>query len=297
MSIAFASAVTLRNPLVHRHWVTTRISTLPKYRHATRQPQRHLFYASTRKPPAVKSSFYKNPSKAIEKGGGFYIPGLRGPRLRVFVASVALSLLTINHVVSLRVGTAAALSFTVSELVAIFAATCVGASAFLDIKSDEIESGSESREDQIAEKSTATPVPGQIGYVIGNTVEEVMEWTARVSMQMTGLDGFYVFQDESLVFSRGELTAQQERGPAVARVASENKAIYIDDTSRLPPEVRFPFLQGSTNNGWRIFMVPIVNGRAVVVFSGKLGSEKQDISPRDRNWLTECSGRIDEVWS
>lgn len=47
--------------------------------------------------PQVKSSFYKRPSRAIEKGGGFYIPGLRGPRLRIGVGFLVLALLAANH--------------------------------------------------------------------------------------------------------------------------------------------------------------------------------------------------------
>ena len=55
---------------------------------------------ATRDPPPVKLAFYKNPSKPIEKGGGFYIPRLHGPRTRLFVSAVTATLLTLNFIAS-----------------------------------------------------------------------------------------------------------------------------------------------------------------------------------------------------
>lgn len=91
-------------------------------------------------PPKTKPVFYRNPSKAIEKGGGFYIPGLRGPRLRFFVASVAGSLLTINHIAS----TATLPSLLNSERVAALGIIAVLATAFYDSFRSENDAGSKS---------------------------------------------------------------------------------------------------------------------------------------------------------
>ncbi len=46
---------------------------------------------------AQKASFYKRPSKAIEMGGGFFIPGLEGYRLRLFTAVLVFALLALNR--------------------------------------------------------------------------------------------------------------------------------------------------------------------------------------------------------
>ena len=104
---------------------------------------RQLIRASSGEPPKVKSSFYKNPSKAIEKGGGFYFPGLRGPRLRIFIAVVAFGLLSINHVASIRSSITIPPSFTVSEIGALLALFSVLSSAYADImRATEEEMGS-----------------------------------------------------------------------------------------------------------------------------------------------------------
>ena len=44
--------------------------------------------------------FYLRPSAAVERGGGFFIPGLEGFRVRVAIAVVTLALLAFNHATS-----------------------------------------------------------------------------------------------------------------------------------------------------------------------------------------------------
>ena len=47
-----------------------------------------------------KDGVYVRPSAAIERGSGFFIPGLEGPKVRLFGGSILLTLLAINHVLS-----------------------------------------------------------------------------------------------------------------------------------------------------------------------------------------------------
>ena len=42
---------------------------------------------------------YVRPSGAIERGSGFFVPGLEGSRVRVVVGSVLLLLTAINHII------------------------------------------------------------------------------------------------------------------------------------------------------------------------------------------------------
>ena len=44
-----------------------------------------------------KRGFYIRPSAALERGGGFFIPGLEGSKLRFAIAFVLLGLLTLNR--------------------------------------------------------------------------------------------------------------------------------------------------------------------------------------------------------
>lgn len=51
-------------------------------------------------PPPVKAGYYARPSAAFEQGGGFYVPGLEGPRLRLAAATVLSTGLVMNRFLS-----------------------------------------------------------------------------------------------------------------------------------------------------------------------------------------------------
>ena len=50
--------------------------------------------------PPVKSGFYKRPAAAVERGGGFFVPGLEGPRLKLAAGCVLSVALIANHFAS-----------------------------------------------------------------------------------------------------------------------------------------------------------------------------------------------------
>jgi hypothetical protein len=41
--------------------------------------------------------YYRRPSRAIEKGGGFFVPGLEGERIRIISAAALVLMLVVNH--------------------------------------------------------------------------------------------------------------------------------------------------------------------------------------------------------
>lgn len=47
-----------------------------------------------------RKGFYVRPSKALEKGGGFYVPGVDGSRLRLGLAGAAVLLLFVNRAIT-----------------------------------------------------------------------------------------------------------------------------------------------------------------------------------------------------
>lgn len=55
--------------------------------------------AATRTATAQWRNLYVRPSAAIERGGGFYVPGLEGGRLRILVGALIGALLALNHAV------------------------------------------------------------------------------------------------------------------------------------------------------------------------------------------------------
>jgi hypothetical protein len=72
-----------------------------------------------------RSGFYIRPSAAIEKGGGFFVPGLEGPKLRVAISSLTIMLLILNRFPDGYPGYEALPSQIVSEFIALAASVCI----------------------------------------------------------------------------------------------------------------------------------------------------------------------------
>lgn len=108
-------------------------------------------------PPKVKSSYYKRPSAALERGGGFYVPGLEGVRLRVAVASVLTIGLVLNRILSPTGDGAPATSQTISEALGavgiafVFAQSAVQSKLEADIERDELRAAFVSRLSEVQE--------------------------------------------------------------------------------------------------------------------------------------------------
>ncbi len=75
--------------------------------------------------PAGMKGYYRRPSKAIEKGGGFFVPGLEGEKIRVFSASLLFVLFAVN-----RLGVQPAL-IPIQQVVSEFTGLCVTAILFI----------------------------------------------------------------------------------------------------------------------------------------------------------------------
>ena len=75
--------------------------------------------------PAGMKGYYRRPSKAIEKGGGFFFPGLEGEKIRVFSASILFVLFAVN-----RLGVQPAL-IPIQQVVSEFTGLCVTAILFI----------------------------------------------------------------------------------------------------------------------------------------------------------------------
>ena len=63
-------------------------------------PQRHAHAAMASPPPPLNKGYGIRPSAAVEQGGGFYVPGFEGTKLRVTAAAVLSAGLVLNRVLS-----------------------------------------------------------------------------------------------------------------------------------------------------------------------------------------------------
>uniref|UniRef100_A0A7S0BH83 GAF domain-containing protein n=1 Tax=Rhodosorus marinus TaxID=101924 RepID=A0A7S0BH83_9RHOD len=242
-------------------------------------------------PGVVKKGFYIRPSKAIEKGGGFYVPGLRGWRLRASVGSLLIALLTANHI---SAGPNLPRDFLISELIAGLSATGVIASAAYTAWSEA--------EEEAAVKAAATSVDVEetgasmvassnpSNFKNPKLVDEV-EWAKTVLLDLTNASSIAVVVDDALRFHFGD-THGDDVGEVVRRVSAENKEIFIDDSSTLPPDVGFPFLNCDRVSA---AVVPLVSGKGVLVVAGNVSTSPAAFDQKDRAWIKQVAVRLSSV--
>lgn len=256
---------------------------------ATCHRRRYVYMAKkSAPPPPVKSSFYKNPSKAIEKGGGFYIPGLRGPRLRYFVSAVSATLLTLNHVASPHVKTP---TLTISECLTAVAVLAVFATALVDTFTESI-----SNENRKADKPSVTTTKAT--NVLNNTAAEgddgqrsqvynqaADKWALASCISLTPVTHIAAFRSGELIIATDNVDTSLSPGPIIQRVQQEARAFYIADTSELPPDVTLPFFG---DGPWSAYVVPVEDGAvAFAVPAGGIG-----LLAADRRWLGAVAPRL-----
>lgn len=225
--------------------------------------------------PPAKPGYYKNPSRAIEKGGGFYIPGLRGPRLRFLVPVVAVVFLAANHASG---GTSTdALSRT--ELLDVIAAMGLLGTALQDVLSDGKNESSKSTGENpmagVTREEVVTDPPS-------NSRQDSGEWASDIVQDLEPNVEIAHFRKANMLF-RTENVMDATGGPAVERVMREQKGVYIARLSSLPEEVSIPFLR---NGDWSVFMVP-TSDEDVVVFASR-----DELGRDSRRWLEALSTQI-----
>jgi hypothetical protein len=262
--------------------------------------------------PVVKSSYYKNPSRAIEKGGGFYIPGLRGPRLRFFVGGAALFLLGLNIYRGIDSdgfadGLSATSNFT-SNALAILASTIILLTAFRDSRSTESKEGyrQQLKSKQDRPKSLTEdfekPPEEQTRFSDRSTNLNVdVKWVSDVVYDMHGGQaGIWIFggNDPPLcTFAKHDLgddigLKMISAGPVVKRVGQDTRVLYVDDSSTLPSGIGFPFLREEEN--WSVLLVPLVRVNSVfVVALPKSALPSITMSVEDRRWIEALAGKVE----
>ncbi len=215
----------------------------------------------------------------------------------MFVATVAASLLSINHIASMQATNMLSQSFFVSEVLSLVAAASVAVSAYLDLQKER-RSGAGNETRNVSDPSAVVSLEKNVARTeINEGLAELLSWTGKVAMDLTPVDCFTVFDGDRVAFASSPV-ADGRPGAAVVRVAAENKALYISDSRTLPEDVNFPFLNAtnSAEKGFSVYMVPVLSGRIVAVFSGRPGTENE-LSTRDRAWLKQCVDRIEKAWS
>lgn len=243
-------------------------------------------------PPPVKPVFYKNPSKAIEKGGGFFIPGLRGPRLRYFVSILASCLLTLNHIASPPAHTS---TQTISEIFAALSSLAVLATAVADSATQVLTpQSSKTREPssptQEADENTYAKQDFSLDSYKEQTSSETAAWALAVCTDLTKVSHIAAFRKGKIITATANVDASKPDGPVIQRVHEELRPVYVANTTDLPVDVTLPFLSTAPQC---VFVVPVSG--CVVSFSAEIPASKSTgFSIEERRWLKVFASRIIE---
>eukprot|EP00980_Cylindrotheca_fusiformis_P001267 scaffold332_cov117-Cylindrotheca_fusiformis.AAC.27 len=110
-----------------------------------------------------RQGVYVRPSGAIERGSGFFVPGLEGPRVRLVVGLVLLLLTGVNRITSPSTG------FSFEEIVAIFYSLLVLLQAVIEFGKEEL----------IVEGSSS---PTATAAGTNKQEEWIQQWTTALTM-------------------------------------------------------------------------------------------------------------------
>lgn len=178
---------------------------------------------------AQKASFYKRPSKAIEMGGGFFIPGLEGYKLRLATAVVVLVLLGLNRYPGYDV----APSQATSEVIGAGAAVILLAQALIEKLITDAGARGDEDEEEAADvgsgrgvASSSSPLPPSmleeecVG-VTDSKVEDDLRWAGYALDENLGCPAVAVLHGEKgLVYYRRKPSRNSNPPPASSSSSS-----------------------------------------------------------------------------
>ncbi|CAM9875155.1 unnamed protein product [Ectocarpus sp. 12 AP-2014] len=164
-----------------------------------RQHSNTLRMMAKNTPPTGKTN-YRRPSAAIERGGGFFVPGLEGFKARFVLGVVILGLLSLEGF--------AQPGMTIFQLVSKLLAGLAGVSLFAQALLDQQkERAFEMRREAIAAAPASAGGPamdtaageGQVAFfdsaALGSDLEAKVMWAADIALQLTAACSFVMFSD------------------------------------------------------------------------------------------------------
>ena len=171
----------------------------------TEATRSELFLAGENKESKPKG-VYVRPSAVIEKGSGFFFPGLEGPRVRLVVGSGLLLVTAINHVFSSSTS-------AFSEGLAVFYSLLVLLQGAIETtKEGRIESiqssPAKAAKANLAQKWRTNTSTGTGSDTYRNNVE----WAAASFLSLTPATHMILLQDDEIQYWLGATTQQSQSG-------------------------------------------------------------------------------------
>ena len=223
-----------------------------------------------------RKGFYVRPSLAIEKGGGFFIPGLEGSRLRVAISCLVLLLLGLNRFP----GYDASAPQVRSELIA-------GAAAILLL----VQSLSQANSGKAKERTidSAVSSPARVSYLAPDSSVESL-WAANALLDLTRASSAILLEQREKSYFVSAAVGNYEDNPQFGEKTIDLPASALASTESIVTRGRLEFAQvfDLTPDPTRAALIkPILSSALVWVVSSRDG---YDLSTKDqRDWVTAIS--------
>ncbi|CAM9652363.1 unnamed protein product [Scytosiphon promiscuus] len=176
---------------------------------------------TTKKNPQSGVTNYRRPSAAIERGGGFFVPGLEGFRLRFVLAAVILGLLSLDGLS--RPG------MTTSQVVSEVLAGLAGVSLFVQALVDQqLERAVATRREAMAAAAASeggqiagvTPEEKKVAFfdsaALGEELEAKVMWAADILLQLTAACSFLLLSDGKVLARVGATGGESDSATSIA---------------------------------------------------------------------------------
>jgi hypothetical protein len=147
---------------------------------------------------------YVRPSGAIERGSGFFVPGLEGPRVRLLFGGVLLLLTGLNHVLAMSNQ-----GLSLEESVTIFYSLLVLFQAAIEFGKEEliVEGMSASASSKNSEASKNAPqqqaLVQQWSQPLAEGVQSRVQWVAASYLSVTPATQLLLLKNDSILYRLG----------------------------------------------------------------------------------------------
>jgi hypothetical protein len=252
--------------------------------------------AANQKPPPISGSFYRRPAKALERGGGFYVPGFEGDRLRLALSALFSAAIITNHLASAQpvpapqqssevIGLALAVYTVVQALVE--RATASAATRALEAR--------DAQTDALAAALAAEPAPGARAAGQSAAASE-FAWAARATLDstraeavvlVTAADGEVV--DACVRPSASAPQLGQLAAPLLARCCATARGASAPGVAAAADGAALLAALGGASGGARSALVVAAGpARALVASAAREGA----FTAEDAAWLESIGARV-----
>lgn len=174
-----------------------------------------------------KKPNYVRPSAAIERGSGFFVPGLEGPRVRLAGGSALLALVGLN------------LSFSEGLTTGDIFAQGLAISYGLLVLIQGVVEGILIRQSQQQQSQPPIDITSSVWMIppISTKFSESVEWVADTILTRTAATSVEVRKDGKVLYQVGEPSGTQSVLPI-----NDNMQLIVSSNQRLPQGAWFPQL-------------------------------------------------------